>query len=406
VSKVRIVCVGGGPAGLYLSILMRLASRGSEVTVIERNPAGVTYGWGVVFWDTLLDDLQRNDPVSASAIRRSAASWSGQEVRVNGRHTAHLGGSGFSIGRRRLLDILIGRALDLGVDVRFEREVESAAEFPDADLVVAGDGAGSRLRQRHPEHFGTGVEVGRNKYVWLGTRRVFDVFTFAFERTDAGWIWFHGYRFDGETSTCIVECSPETWEGLGLDRLGPDESVRLLERIFAAHLEGHSLIDQSRDRDRTPWLSFRRVTNETWWRDNVVLLGDAAHTTHFAIGLGTELAIMDAIGLARQLRRRTGLEAALRAYEADRRRALLHPQEQARSSSEWFEDVPRHIEEDPLRFAYSLWTRRGSYPLWRYQVHLAMQLAPVRGLWQGFTRARRSVRARRRASLAPAESPG
>src|SRR6516225_5718953 len=246
----RIVCVGGGPAGLYFSILMKLASPANEITVLERNPAGVTYGWGVVFWDDLLDDLYQHDPQSAREMHGSTVTWSGQVMRVRGQQTAHVGvGSGFSIGRRRMLDILGGRAAALGVDIRFQREVERLSEFADADLIVACDGVNSRVRQDRADHFRPEIEVGRNKYIWLGTRRIFDAFTFAFEQTAAGWIWCHAYRFDHEASTCIVECPPETWTGLGFDQLGAEQSLSVLEGIFAPYLDGQSLINQVRGLD-------------------------------------------------------------------------------------------------------------------------------------------------------------
>jgi anthraniloyl-CoA monooxygenase len=400
----KIVCAGGGPAGLYFGILMKLAGRDHDVTILERNPAGVTYGWGVVFWDDLLDSLYRNDPVSARQIAAASVCWNGQEVRVGGRPPVYLGGSGFSIGRKRLLDILAQRAVDLGVDVQFEREVEGLSDFADADLVVACDGANSRLRQKHVRHFGTDIDVGRNKYIWLGTQRVFDAFTFAFEETPAGWIWFHAYHFNDEASTCIAECSPETWEGLGFDRLGPGESMRLLERIFEPYLDGHSLINQLRGLDKAPWLNFRRVSNEAWRHDNIVLMGDAAHTTHFAIGSGTKLAILDAIGLAEELRRNENLDVALKSYEQNRRAELVSLQRSARNSTQWFEEVPRHIDQHDVQFAFSLWKRRGHASRWRYQLHLATQVAPLRELRRWFTAARRSARALRRSRPGPSPS--
>jgi 2-polyprenyl-6-methoxyphenol hydroxylase-like FAD-dependent oxidoreductase len=397
----KIVCVGGGPAGLYFGILMKLAGRDHQVTVLERNPAGVTYGWGVVFWDDLLDSLSRNDPVSASQIAAAAVCWNGQEVRVGGKPPVYLGGSGFSIGRKRLLDILVRRALDLGVDVRFEHEVDSLSDLPDADLLVACDGANSRLRQKYVRDFGTDIDVGRNKYIWLGTHQVFKAFTFAFEQTAAGWMWFHAYHFNDEASTCIVECSPETWEGLGFDRLGSDDSLRLLEDIFESYLGGHSLINQLRGLDKAPWLNFRRVSNEAWRHGNIVLMGDAAHTTHFAIGSGTRLAILDAIGLAEELRRHEDLDVALGAYEQYRRADLVSLQRSARNSTQWFEEVPRQIDQDVVQFAFSLWNRRGHAPRWRYHLHLATQVAPLRELRRWFTATRRSIRAFKRGRQKP-----
>lgn len=400
----KVACVGGGPAGLYFSILMKLADPANQVIVFERNPAGVTYGWGVVFWDDLLDDLYRSDPVSAREIAASSVCWNGQEVRVGAGQPVFLGGSGFSVGRKRLLDILASRAIDLGVEVRFESPVHQPSDIGEADLVIACDGANSQVRQRYAPEFQTEVEVGRNKYIWLGTHRVFDAFTFAFEKTPAGWIWFHSYYFDRETSTCIVECSPETWEGLAFDTLGADESIRRLEGIFGAYLDGHPLINQLRGQDRIPWLNFRRISNQAWVRGNIVLMGDAAHTTHFAIGSGTRLAIQDAIGLAGKLTQHRDLGAALKAYEEDRRHDLLALQSSARNSTRWFEEVQSYMDQDAVQFGFSLWKRRGRSPAWRYQLHLATQISALRRLRRWFTAARRSVRARRRGRLAEKSS--
>ena len=236
----RIACVGGGPAGLYFAILMGRDGN-HELTVLERNPPGVTYGWGVVFWDDLLDELGAGDPETAREIRKKAFRWDGQLLAVEGREPVHVPGHGYGIGRRHLLEILAARALALHVRVRFEREIEDLSELADADLVVVCDGASSRLRRQHRDQFGAAVGVGRNKYIWLGTRKVFDAFTFAFVETEAGWIWCHAYGFDPNTSTFIVECSPETWAGLGFDRLGEADTIVLLERLFEPWLDGHRL---------------------------------------------------------------------------------------------------------------------------------------------------------------------
>ncbi|NOK19265.1 FAD-dependent monooxygenase [Corallococcus carmarthensis] len=392
----KMVCVGGGPAGLYFSILAKLSNPKHDVTVVERNPAGVTYGWGVVFWDDLLDDLYRNDPVSAQRIAQAAARWDTQEVHLRGQFATHIGGYGFALGRDRLLDILIRRAKGLGVDVRFQQDVTDASAFADADLVVACDGVNSRLRQRYVSHFQTHVEEGRNKYIWLGTNKVFDAFTFAFEETPAGWLWFHGYRFNGETSTCIVECQEATWKALGFDTLGPDETLRKLEDIFQNQLRGRSLFNQLKGMGKAPWLNFKRITNERWYHDNVVLMGDAAHTTHFSIGSGTKLAIQDAIGLAQQLRAHPeDLPAALEAYDEERRAALLAIQLAARSSSEWFENVPSYVNQDATAFAYSLLNRRGS-SVWSYLLLMASQQPTLRGALRQIHASKRWVRARRR----------
>jgi anthraniloyl-CoA monooxygenase len=397
---VKIICVGGGPAGLYFAILMKLRDMRHDVTVIERNPAGVTYGWGVVFWDNLLESLYRSDPASAREIRDSAIEWHDQEVHVQGR-LAHIGGYGFSMSRQRLLDILVQRATNLGVELHFDRNVVDVSELAVADLIVACDGANSQIRQGDTSHFQTQVDVGRNKYIWLGTTKVFDAFTFAFEETASGWIWFHAYRFDTCTSTCIVECAPETWEELGFGVMTPDESTTLLEDIFKRHLHGHRLIRLTHAFGQTTWLNFARVTNQAWFLDNVVLMGDAAHTTHFSIGSGTTLAIEDAIGLAESLHGHDDLAADLLAYENERRSALIRLQEEALDSVEWFESVDRRIGRDPVQLAFALWRRRdGDNPPrnWRYYVHLATQRTALRRARRAVSSGRRWLGARRSAS--------
>jgi 2-polyprenyl-6-methoxyphenol hydroxylase-like FAD-dependent oxidoreductase len=355
---VRVVCVGGGPAGLYLAILLKHRDRHHDVIVIERNPPGLTYGWGVVFWNDLLRDLQDSDPPTARDIRENCFGWEGQVVHVQGRESVHLGGHGYSMGRQRLLGIFTKRAIDLGVRIQFEREVEDLSQLPAADLIVACDGVNSRLRRLHADQFETSLQAGRNKYIWLGTTKVFDAFTFAFVETVAGWIWFHAYGYGGDASTCIVECSPETWRGLGFDTLGLDESIALLERTFDRYLDGHPLIGQGGDLARTPWLSFREVTNGRWHHHNLVLMGDAAHTTHFTIGSGTRLALQDAIGLAARLHEHNDVGTALEAYEKQRKAALLLPQRQARNSARWFESIPRYIGLGSPHFATLLGQRR------------------------------------------------
>ncbi|ABG05204.1 NADH:flavin oxidoreductase/NADH oxidase [Rubrobacter xylanophilus DSM 9941] len=363
----KIVCIGGGPAGLYFGISLKLRQPEHEVTVIERNPCGVTFGWGVVFSDQTLGNLHANDPKSARRIQESFAHWDDIAVHVGGKEITRSGGHGFvGIARRRLLEILTERAVELGVEVQFEREVEDLSEFADADLIVASDGANSKVRERYAEKFGPSIDVRRNKYIWLGTRKLFDAFTFAFEKTEAGWVWIHAYRFDRDTSTCIVECSPETWKGLGFDRMEPEESIALCEEIFAPYLDGHGLINNMRHLGKAPWLNFRRISNERWFYDNIVLIGDAAHTAHFSIGSGTKLALEDAIALAEKLQEHGAgrqpygwaLKDALESYEAERRLEVLKLQSAARNSTEWFENVPRYINSlEPMQFAYSLLTR-------------------------------------------------
>lgn len=404
-SSVRIVCVGGGPAGLYFAVLARLRRPADAVTVVERNRRAATSGWAVTFGEDLLDDLFRHDPPSARAVRDAAVVWSDQVVRIGDRPPVHLGGKyGYSMGRARLLEILTERAEELGVGLRFEHEA-GPADLDGADLVVAADGVGSRLRTAHADHFGTTQEPGRNRYIWLGLDAPVEVFTFAFERTGAGWIWYYAYPSVDGTSTCIVECSPATWTALGLDRLDPAAGIGLLEEVFARHLAGNRLLlEPPGGVGAAQWSVFRHVRNRTWRRGNTVLVGDAAHTTHFGIGSGTVLAVEDAIALADALHRPgadgADLDAALAAYDAERRPALDHVQDMARRSMQWFEDVDARLQDDPVRVAYSLLDRRGDHAPWRYRLHRATQIDGVRAVRRRLTSARRSVRAARRAGLA------
>lgn len=359
----KIACVGGGPASLYFSILMKRQDPSCDITVHERNPAGSTYGWGVTYWGGLLDRLREHDPESAAAVDENSVRWTDGVAHVRDVRTVQSGDEGFGIGRRRMLCLLAARAESLGVRLEFEHEV-TADDIPDADLVVAGDGVNSTLRERHAGHFGTDVRLGRNRYIWLGTTQVFDRFTFSFQETDHGWIWAYAYGFSGEQSTCVVECSPETWGGLGLDRAAEADGLALLEKLFAGILDGHPLIGRDRDDGAAQWLNFRTLTNRTWSRGNLVLIGDAAHTTHYSIGAGTTLALEDAISLAGALRHRDGLGPALARYEQERKAELLRLQSAARLSAQWYENIPRYIHLPP-RQMFALLGQRHS-PLLPY----------------------------------------
>ena len=399
----RIACVGGGPAGLYTAISMKLRRPDDEIVVLERNPAGVTQGWGVVFWDDLLDALHRNDPPSARAIRGAAAVWDGQVLCVADRPPVFLGGSAYAVGRHRLLSLLTVRALELGVDVRFGISADADIEprIAVADLVVAADGAGSRLRAGRAAQFGTEIDVGNNMYVWLGTTRLFSTFTFGFVDTGVGWMWCHAYRFDESTSTFIVECPTSTWEGLGFDRMDMAESLRVVERHFARHLDGHPLLAQPRGSGPASWVNFRRVTNRRWSDGNLVLVGDAAHTTHFGIGSGTKLAMLDAISLAEHVAAGSSedvdLPTALQGYQAERQASLAPLQEEALRSTAWFERTVSTLPgDDDVQLGWSLWQRRSAVPTWRYYVHLASQHAAVRRLRVLAGSMRRVARERRR----------
>jgi anthraniloyl-CoA monooxygenase len=353
----RILCVGGGPAGLYFSILMKRQNASHAITVVDRSFQSVAHGWGVVFWQDLLNALTEQDVRTAREIEDNSFRWQGQRVEIDGVSVSSTG-SGFGIGRQRLLEILCARATGLGVRVMHNSQLYPSEPLPDVDLVVACDGANSRTRQLHAGAFQTESVVGRNKYVWLGTTKIFETFTFAVVRTSAGLVWFHAYAFSPDCSTCIVECAPETWNLLGFDHLGIDESTDVLEAIFEQHLEGHPLLMQTGTSGAMPWHSFRTVRNKRWYVDNVALMGDAAHTTHFAIGSGTRLAIGDAIQLASELRMHKQLELALNSYQRARQAALLMPQQDAFNSARWFESISRYADLDPEKFAFLLHRRR------------------------------------------------
>jgi anthraniloyl-CoA monooxygenase len=356
----RIACLGGGPAGLYFAISMKLRDPAHEIDLFERNRADDTFGWGVVFSDQTVENLMANDPVSGAAIRDEFAHWDDIEVHIHG-ETIRSSGHGFiGIGRKRLLAILQARARELGVRLHFEHEASPLLEdWAGYDLVIAADGANSRARAAHAEHFGVDVQVRKNKFFWFGTTRVFDAFTFAFEETEVGWVWAHAYRFDSGLSTFIVEMAPETWAGLGLDRMEQAEAIALCERLFAKYLDGHALLSNAAHlKGPEAWLHFRRILCERWSYRNLVLLGDAAHTAHFSIGSGTKLALEDSIKLAEVLSR-PGLsrEAALAEYREERQIEVLKLQNSARNSTEWFETLERYLHFEPIQFAYSLLTR-------------------------------------------------
>ncbi|HEY0086648.1 MAG TPA: bifunctional salicylyl-CoA 5-hydroxylase/oxidoreductase [Allosphingosinicella sp.] len=356
----RIACLGGGPAGLYFAISMKLRDPAHEIDLYERNRADDTFGWGVVFSDQTVENLLANDPVSGAAIQAEFAHWDDIDVHIHG-ETIRSSGHGFiGIGRKRLLAMLQARALDLGVRLHFETEASARLEdWADHDLVIAADGANSRIRTAYEEHFGVDIQLRPNRFFWFGTGKVFDAFTFAFEETGAGWVWAHAYRFDEAHSTFIVEMAPETWAGLGLDRMEQDEAIALCEGIFTKYLDGHALQSNARHLPGPQaWLQFRRILCERWSHRNLILLGDAAHTAHFSIGSGTKLALEDAIKLAEVLSR-PGLsrEAAVEEYQAERSVEVLKLQNSARNSTEWFETLERYLHFAPIQFAYSLLTR-------------------------------------------------
>ena len=355
----RVACLGGGPAGLYFAISMKLRDPRHEIVVVERNRPDDTFGWGVVLSDDTLDNLAANDPTSAAAIRAHFAYWDDIAVHYKGRNTVSSGHGFCGIGRRQLLTLLQQRARDLGVELRFETEIESAQHYADrCDLVVASDGINSGVRREFAEHFNPDVEVRACKFVWLGTQARFDdAFTFIFERTEAGWIWAHAYQFDKNTATFIVECAEETWSNIGFGEMTAEDSIATCERIFGDYLGGHRLVSNAKHICGSAWLNFHRVLCEKWSYKNIVLMGDAAATAHFSIGSGTKLALESAIALAEYLHSEPSMQVAFERYQDQRRLEVLRLQSAARNSTEWFEQVERYLDLDPVQFNYSLLTR-------------------------------------------------
>jgi anthraniloyl-CoA monooxygenase len=356
----NIACIGAGPAGLYFAISMKLRDPAHEIEIFERNAPDVTFGWGVVFSDQTVDNLTANDPTSAKIIADEFAHWDDIDVHIHGETITSSGHGFIGIGRKRLLEILQNRARELGVVLHFNAECDPAdPTWRDYDLVIASDGINSRFRDAYADAFGVDVDVRKNRFVWLGTSKVFDAFTFAFEKTERGWIWAHAYRFAPDCSTFIVECDEQTWRNLGFDSMDQADAIAACEKLFAKYLDGHSLMSNAAHlRGSAAWLNFRRIKCERWSSGNVILLGDAAHTAHFSIGSGTKLALEDAIKLAEVLNREDlSLEAAMDEYVAERNLEVLKLQNSARNSTEWFETLHRYLHFEPLQFAYSLLTR-------------------------------------------------
>ena len=369
----RILCIGGGPAGLYFALLMKLQSPEHVIRVVERNRAFDTFGWGVVFSDQTLSNLRQADPVSAAQISDAFNHWDDIDVHFRER-TVRSGGHGFcGIGRKRLLNILQERCLDVGVDLAFEVDATDdqvlASEFA-ADLVIASDGLNSRIRTRYAETYLPDIDLRRCRFVWLGTKKTFDAFTFAFEQTEHGWFQAHAYQYDGETSTFIVETPEEVWKAHGLDAMEQADAIAFCEKLFAKYLDGNALLSNAAHlRGSAIWIRFPRVICKAWTHWNgrvpVVLMGDAAHTAHFSIGSGTKLALEDAIELSHAfashashaLHGEHDLRGTLAAYEAVRSVEVLKIQNAARNSTEWFENVDRYTAMEVEQFAYSLLTR-------------------------------------------------
>jgi anthraniloyl-CoA monooxygenase len=363
----RIVCIGGGPAGLYFGLLMKKLHPAHDVTVVERNRPYDTFGWGVVFSDATMDSMKAWDPETADTIQSAFNHWDDIEVWFKGTKQRTSGHGFVGIGRKKLLNILQARCEQLGVELVFERDVESDLEFPDADLIIASDGFNSKIRNCYPDVFQPDLVTRPNRYIWLGTNKLYDAFTFDFRRTEHGWFQAHIYKFDDQTSTFIVETTEEAFEAHGLGTLDQDGSIAFCEQLFAEVLGGAKLMTNARHLRGSAWLNFQRLICGRWshfnGRSHVVLMGDAAHTAHFAIGSGTKLAIDDAIELTRQFEIHghdpKQIPAVLAAYEEVRRVDVARIQNAARNAMEWFEVVGRRYADtlEPEQFMYSMLTR-------------------------------------------------
>ncbi|MFG6449491.1 bifunctional salicylyl-CoA 5-hydroxylase/oxidoreductase [Roseateles sp. BYS180W] len=359
----RVTILGGGPAGLYAAILLKQLQPGHDVQVYERNQAGDTFGWGVVFSDQTLQGLREADEPTATQILDAFNHWDDIAVHVRGQRIVS-GGHGFcGIGRQRLLDILQQRCEQLGVALHFGTEAPDD-ETLQADLIIAADGINSLVRGKYSAHYQPDIDLRQCRFVWLGTTRLFEAFTFDFQETPWGWFQAHAYRYNETHSTFIVEAPDAVWQAAGLEQMDKEQSIAWCEQLFAGVLQGHKLVSNAKHlRGSAQWIRFPRVVCQNWVHRNsrgvpVVLLGDAAHTAHFSIGSGTKLAFEDGIALARALRDTPEhLDQALQRYEAERRVEVLRIQNAARNSTEWFENVQRHMQLQPEQFAYSLLTR-------------------------------------------------
>jgi anthraniloyl-CoA monooxygenase len=368
----KILCIGGGPAGLYFALLMKQQDPLHQIIVVERNRPYDTFGWGVVLSDQTLDNLRSADPYTAQLIGDAFNHWDDIEVFFKGRSIRSTGHGFCGIGRKHLLNILQKRCEELGVQLVFETDVaddQTLAEQYKADLVIASDGLNSRIRTRYAESYQPDIDVRNCRFVWLGTHKTFDAFTFAFEQTEHGWFQAHAYKYDARTSTFIVETPDAVWRSHGLDRMSQEEAIAFCQNLFAKYLDGHALMSNAAHlRGSAMWTQFPRVICKSWvhWthaeRDKpipVVLMGDAAHTAHYSIGSGTKLALEDAIDLANTFAQHAGADmtTVLQAYEDRRSVEVLKIQNAARNSTAWFEHVDRYTHMNIEQFTYSLLTR-------------------------------------------------
>jgi anthraniloyl-CoA monooxygenase len=350
--SMKVTVIGGGPGGLYFALLAKKAWPRWDITVYERNRPDDTFGFGVVFSDQTLDSFKAYDAATYERIRRRFAYWGDVDVVYKG-SVLRSGGNGFcGCSRVALLNILQDRGRELGVNMRFQREVDDLAEFADSDLIVVADGINSKIREKYRDHFQPSVDLRPNKFTWLGSTKPLDAFKYFFRETPEGIILAHCYQYEPDRSTWVIETDGETWRKLGFDRQSEQEMVSTLEKIFSEELEGHPLVA-----NRSLWRNFPTITNKTWVKGNAVLVGDAKATAHFSIGSGTKLAMEDAIALYECFRKENQIEKALKLYDTTRREEVEKTQHAANVSLAWFEHMKRYWDMAPEQFAFGVMSR-------------------------------------------------
>jgi len=351
---VRIAVIGGGPGGLYFAYLWKKRHPEASIDLFEQNPAGATWGFGVVFSEQALEFLRADDPDTVDAIAPRMESWKNITLYLRG-ESVTLDGVGFSsIGRLKLLTILQQRLEAVGVTPRYDTTIQSLDQLSGYDLIVAADGLNSLVRRSFEKEFGASVSHSLNKFAWYGTTKRFETLSQTFVRTDLGTFNAHHYRYAPDMSTFLVECDGATWQAYGFADKTVEQSQAICEQVFAATLDGHKLIS-----NKSVWRNFPWIWNEHWSHGNRVLIGDALHSAHFSIGSGTRLAIEDAIALTKALEAETGTAAALARYESERKPIVKKLVTAARTSADWYEKFPEHMKLDLMDFAYSYITRSG-----------------------------------------------
>ena len=350
----RIAVIGGGPGGLYFAYLWKRRHPEAVIELFEQNPAGATWGFGVVFSDQALEFLRADDPETVDAIAPRMESWRNITLNLRG-ESVEIDGVGFSsIGRLELLTLLQARVRSVGVTTHYETQIDSVDRFAGYDLVIAADGLNSVVRRAFEGEFGTLVTHSTNKFAWYGTTRTFATLSQTFVTAERGTFNAHHYRYSPSMSTFLVECDAATWNAYGFEHKSIEESQAICEEIFADTLDGHKLIS-----NKSVWRNFPWLWNERWWHRNMVLIGDALHTAHFSIGSGTRLAIEDAIALTKALESETTVPGALARYERERKPIVKKLVTAARTSADWYEHFPEHMKLDLMDFTYSYITRSG-----------------------------------------------